>query len=116
MSSGPATTDSKPISADGNLASWTAQLLKEHEGSSFEIIDDRAQADLLHLIEVTSSSLTAPAGDRVAFSLIFRLEKRDRFYPQGCRSLKHAHLGTETVFLVPIGPDAEGMRYEAVFN
>ncbi len=35
---------------------------------------------------------------------------------QGTFDLEHDQIGSFALFLVPIGPDAEGMRYEAVFN
>jgi hypothetical protein len=35
--------------------------------------------------------------------------------PQGIQRLSHAELGELDLFLVPIGPDAQGMRYEAAF-
>lgn len=34
---------------------------------------------------------------------------------QGIQRLAHAQLGEMSLFLVPIGPDAVGMRYQAVF-
>ena len=39
-----------------------------------------------------------------------------RFLPQGTYPMEHETLGRLEVFLVPLGPDAQGMRYEAVFN
>jgi hypothetical protein len=36
--------------------------------------------------------------------------------PQRTRDLAHPKLGTQPIFLVPIGPGAGRMRYEAVFN
>jgi len=35
---------------------------------------------------------------------------------QGIHALHHEKLGSFDLFLVPIGPDAQGMRYQAVFN
>ena len=52
---------------------------------------------------------------RVPFSLIFR-GPRTPVLPQCIYTLAHAQLGTFDLFLVPIGPDADGMRYEAVFG
>ena len=70
----------------------------------------------LTLVEVTSLARADHAGPRRApFSLIFRGPSapslRQRIWP-----LEHAALGRLEIFLVPIGPDASGMRYEAVFN
>jgi hypothetical protein len=36
--------------------------------------------------------------------------------PQATYRLEHATLGAMDVFLVPIGQDREGVRYEAIFN
>ena len=35
--------------------------------------------------------------------------------PQNTYGIEHKELGTLSIFIVPIGLDAEGMRYEAVF-
>lgn len=40
----------------------------------------------------------------------------DLVLAQGIRILQHERLGALELFLVPVGPDNEGMRYEAVFN
>jgi hypothetical protein len=36
--------------------------------------------------------------------------------PQQIRRVEHPSLGSMEIFLVPIGPDASGMQYEAVFG
>jgi hypothetical protein len=36
--------------------------------------------------------------------------------PQGIYKLENEKLGALEIFLVPIGPDEKGMRYEAIFN
>ena len=52
---------------------------------------------------------------RAPFSVVFRgpvePELTQRIYP-----LDNETLGRLEIFLVPIGPDDEGMRYQAVFN
>jgi hypothetical protein len=70
----------------------------------------------LTLVEVTNLARADHAGPRRApFSLIFRGPSapclRQRIWP-----LEHEALGRLDIFLVPIGPDPSGMRYEAVFN
>jgi hypothetical protein len=68
------------------------------------------------LLEVTSLARADHAGPRRApFSLIFRGPLRPALV-QHTWPLEHPALGRLEVFLVPIGPDASGMRYEAVFN
>lgn len=57
----------------------------------------------------------APAGRRAPFSLVFR-GPRTPVLPQAIYPFQHPTLGTLEIFIVPIGPDAGGMRYEAVFT
>lgn len=71
---------------------------------------------VLALTEVTSLARADHAGPRRApFSLIFRGPLAPAL-PQRIWPLEHPALGTLEIFLVPIGPDAAGMRYEAIFN
>jgi hypothetical protein len=48
------------------------------------------------------------------FSVVFR-GLMAPVLPQGTYHFTHAELGELDLFLVPIGPDSEGMRYEAAF-
>jgi hypothetical protein len=52
---------------------------------------------------------------RPPFSLIFRCAD-ERVLPQHTYSLNHPALGEVSVFLVPIGKDAKGVSYQALFN
>lgn len=49
------------------------------------------------------------------YSVYFRSLHRG-VLPQGIYRVEHERMGPMEIFLVPIGPDALGMRYEAVFN
>ena len=49
------------------------------------------------------------------FSLFFTGPDKP-LLPQATYSLEHDAMGTFGLFLVPIKPDGEGSRYEAVFN
>lgn len=53
---------------------------------------------------------------RTPFSLIIRSGPRDRFWPQGIHRLVHPDHGELDLFMVPIGPDDAGMRYEINFG
>lgn len=53
---------------------------------------------------------------RKPFSLIFRSADKTRYLPQHIYTIKHENLGALDIFLVPIGPDKKGMRYQAIFN
>ena len=49
------------------------------------------------------------------FSVLFN-GPADSLLPQSMYTLEHEQLGTHDIFLVPIARDANGIRYEAVFN
>lgn len=55
------------------------------------------------------------SGGYESFALRFR-GPGGRFVPQQAVPLTHPELGDIDMFLVPIGVDADGYRYEAVFN
>ena len=55
----------------------------------------------------------APEGARRPFSLIFH---GDRLVPQQIWTLRHPQLGELELFIVPLGPEEGGMRYEAIFT
>jgi hypothetical protein len=67
-----------------------------------------------HLLTPDTTS-QEQAQRRLPFSLLFR-GPRGIVLPQRIYTLSHTTLGTFGLFLVPIGPDAEGMRYEAIFT
>jgi hypothetical protein len=65
------------------------------------------------LIAVEKSNQRALA--REPFSLLFRTLDLSGA-SQSTYKLEHPKLGELHIFLVPIGPDSQGMRWEAVFN
>lgn len=95
--------------------------------SELYTLNSKIFADCLH----THFSLEAPANvgplELVAvneanysprvenFSLLFRGPLAP-VLPQRIYHLKHDTLGSVEIFLVPLGPDGEGMQYEAIFN
>jgi hypothetical protein len=52
---------------------------------------------------------------REPFSLVFRGPKNP-VLPQRIYQIDFGALGAFDIFIVPVGPDDRGMRYEAVFN
>jgi hypothetical protein len=71
----------------------------------------------LELVELENlgTESAAEASGRQPFSLIF-CELTGAYLPQQTYSLEHPTLGRLDLFLVPIGPDRRGMRYQAVFT
>jgi hypothetical protein len=49
------------------------------------------------------------------FCLIFR-GPRDPWLTQKIHSVEHEALGKIDLFMVPLGPDEKGMRYQVIFN
>ena len=70
----------------------------------------------LALVAADAIETGQDSGERRApFSLIFRGPMEPLLNQSICR-LDNETMGSLEIFLVPIGPDAEGQRYEAVFN
>ncbi|MBU6340722.1 MAG: hypothetical protein KGS48_04430 [Bacteroidetes bacterium] len=54
--------------------------------------------------------------ERKPFSLIFRTQQKQEYYVQAIFGVQHPEKGEILMFMVPLGLDAEGMRYEAIFS
>jgi hypothetical protein len=78
----------------------------EAEYSAFPLTLDEA--------ELLPSNVSIP-GMRPPFSLIF-LGADARVLPQRLYQLTHEAMGELAIFLVPVGQDARGISYQAVFN
>jgi hypothetical protein len=78
----------------------------------------RLHADGAQLIDLRLASVDLrgpePASGRRPFSLIFA-GPAEPLLPQRMYRIEHDVLGRLDLFLVPIGPDGDAMRYEAVF-
>lgn len=85
-------------------------------GSKFNVAleDNTVELELIEVNKVTAD--TTESGQAVPFSAIFRSASSDLEFEQGSYSLAHDDMGEQLIFLVPIGPDDNGMCYEAVFT
>jgi hypothetical protein len=96
----------------------TFDMFEGRVGESFElsVADSPAiRTELVEAVETTHAGGTGPDGQpRNQFSLVFR-GPLEPVLPQATYAVDHDELGHLDVFLVPIGPDGEGMRYQAVF-
>jgi hypothetical protein len=70
--------------------------------------------DSLALVLDTATGLRERPGSRDPFSLVFR-GPPEPLLPQAIYALDHATLGRLEIFIVPIGRDATGVSYEAIF-
>jgi hypothetical protein len=101
-----------------DLERLTRQDFEPRQGSIFRLIPAAGAPRDLVLVQVESlAPENAPPGSgREPFSLVFRDPGAPGFYHQAIYRLEHPDLGALELFLVPIGPDAQGMRYQAVFT
>lgn len=88
-----------------------------HVGEQFQLVLSNDEALALELVSTHPlSSDTVENSERAPFSLVFRSPGEPRHAPQQIYTVRHPELGPLEIFLVPIGPDEQGMRYEAVFT
>ncbi len=94
------------------LEKLTKKSFDPHLGSSFRL---HAEDSAVELRLVECRGLSGARGRREPFSIVFRAPMDTRL-PQNTYRLEHDEMGSLDLFMVPIGPDSEGMRYEAVFT
>jgi hypothetical protein len=97
------------------LESFTIATFSALVGTTFEIVLDDQSSLQLSLAALTPLGEPSISGGRPPFSLEF-VEAGGGLVPQRIYRMRHAELGEIDLFLVPLGLDARGMRYEAVFN
>jgi len=94
------------------LAEIKANMLAEHVGTEFLVLDEPSGSASLTLSSVVEHTMTE---HQEAFSLFFH-GPADSFLSQGIHKLRHDKLGELEIFLVPVAGDKDGFQYEAVFN
>jgi hypothetical protein len=103
-----------------DLRSLTADAFAAHLNTVFRL-QTGAEPLPLELVEVQRASYAddpaavGPSGRREPFTIRFR-GPRSPYARQAIYRLEHDRMGTLEIFLVPLGPDAAGMRYEAIFT
>lgn len=93
----------------------TLETFQPRVGEPFRIQASDQRSIHVELVQAAplGAANATPRGQ--AFSLIFRAAGHD-VLPQSIYRVEHDQLGAYDIFLVPIGPDAVGMRYEAIFT
>jgi hypothetical protein len=101
------------------LETFTAATFAPHRGEPFTVRADEQTTLALALSEVTplgpAPAHTADGPRRAPFSLLFHGPPTP-ILPQRIYQVEHGAIGAFELFLVPLGPDRAGMRYEAVFG
>ena len=84
----------------------------ENQNGIFRVSFPPEKFSEIRLVAVSEHVIRGP---QEQFSLTFR-GSPEVFMPQGTYELFNDKLGSFDLFLVPIGRDADGFSYEAVFN
>ena len=97
------------------LENFTVRTFSEHLGGTFRIYPDDSDALDFELISATDlGERPAETSPGRPFSVVFR--GGEASLPQRTYRMEHQEIGGFDIFLVPIGPDENGPRYEAIFN
>lgn len=70
----------------------------------------------LELVSVTEAGERRSPDVRQPFSLVFQNPDKRAYLPQRTYSLEHPEMGRLEIFITPLGPNQEGMSYEAIFS
>ncbi len=94
----------------------TKSLFENTHNQEFTIQFDTQTSVVAKLIEIKSiNSQVVKTGQNEPFSLVFEIAG-DVIYEQNTYMVQNKELGELALFLVPIGADESGVRYEAVFT
>ena len=91
----------------------TRTSFEPHLNTTFRVVHDGAETFELELIEVADKTPAGFPGEQ--FSLLFK-ESSDLMLLQQSCTLEHPEMGQIILFLVPVGQQKDGYRYEAFFN
>ena len=97
------------------LDSLTLASFSDCLGTAFRLDASEAIGSELTLIEAEATRFALRPDGSSSFSLIF-LGALQPILPQRIYKFEHDRLGTLEIFIVPIGPDKHGMRYQAIFT
>ena len=91
-------------------------VFASRKGQIFVLCSPDGTRQDMELVEVNDLGRRAtPQGELSNYGLVF-LARVPTALPQAVYRVEHDALGGMDVFLVPIGRDGDGVRYEAIFN
>ena len=93
-----------------DFAPYLHQVFAIHYGAA-----EPLRAELTTVTELGPAPTREGAPQRAPFSIILRGPMRP-ILPQRIYHIEHERMGALDIFIVPIGPDQAGMRYEAIFG
>jgi hypothetical protein len=89
---------------------------RPHLHQNFRVRPDGMEPLDLELIDVSELDAAGSERGRRPFALHFLGPISQQYLTQGTFALEHAQLGRLQIFIVPLGPENQRMRYEAIFN
>jgi hypothetical protein len=96
-----------------SVVTLTVEVFAGRVGETFQI-DTGDGTVVMSLIETTRLGVALQPEGRAPFSLEF-LGPLEPVLPQRTYRFEHDQLGELEIFIVPLGPRDDRMRYEAVF-
>jgi hypothetical protein len=100
------------MSASADLAALAIGDFTPHQDAAFELTAAKGAVPL-KLVKVEMAGESGRAGG--AFSLLFAAPAGTKL-PQAIYPVTHPSLGRMEIFLVPVGPLAGGVGYQAIFT
>ena len=97
------------------LEQLTLESFRPYLNQTFQIQVDSAPPLDLVLAECETINTSAAGSDRTPFRILF-IGSATPVLPQRIYRLVHEQMGAADIFIVPLGPDDRGMRYEAIFT
>jgi len=98
------------------MATLTEQEFSQHVNTNFHVNLGTPQPIDLKLVEVKGYAKKAEETQGMERFSLFFTGPADVMLQQHLYPLKHDAMGEFEIFLVPIAQNADGFRYEAVFN
>ncbi|GAA0717420.1 DUF6916 family protein [Dokdonella soli] len=97
------------------LDQLTSADFRPHLGEEFRIHYSGELPLTVRLSQVDDFQPGARHPGRAPFSLLFHGPK-EGYLRQGTYTVEHPQMGRAEIFIVPLGNDEAGMRYEVVFG
>lgn len=98
------------------LEDLNEEIFSQQLDTAFQVDVLPSQSVELKLVEIRGESNGLPkVAGQESFALYFT-GPDSSFLPQRSYPMRHEQLGDLEIFLVPIAKEADGYRYEAIFN
>jgi len=99
------------------MSEWQSEEeFRQHINTPFRLVIDAPKPIDLTLVAVDSRPSEAHEQAGMERFSVFFMGAREFVLPQATYRLAHPQMGEFELFLVPIGQEPDGFRYEAIYN